>query len=253
MRFLSTLLFAWLLPQAALSQPSEPEEGVVLGLSQQNVRITADFDGSEVLIFGAVKREAPLPEDEIDVIITIAGPSTPLVVRKKDWRFGIWINTESAEVRSAPSFYAVSSSRPLSEILSETADSIYRITAPRAVWTLGSEGEFSEAVLRIRHDTGLYQLNEATIDVADQTLFRTSISMPSNLTEGEYRTRVFLLRNQNVVSDFETVIDVHKVGLERFLYNLSRDQSLIYGLLSIAIAIAAGWGASAIFRILGRG
>ncbi len=46
------------------------------------------------------------------------------------------------------------------------------------------------------------------------------------------------------------MIYVQKVGLERFLYSLSREQPLAYGLLSLAIAIAAGWGASAGFRYL---
>jgi hypothetical protein len=43
---------------------------------------------------------------------------------------------------------------------------------------------------------------------------------------------------------------VKKVGLERFLYNLSRQQPLIYGLLSLAIAILAGWLASSFFRMI---
>jgi uncharacterized protein (TIGR02186 family) len=77
--------------------------------------------------------------------------------------------------------------------------------------------------------------------------------MPANLTEGAYQTRIFLTRNGKVVSEFETAIDVRKVGLERWLFNLSRQQPLVYGLLSLAIAIFAGWGASAIFRMLRQG
>ena len=36
-------------------------EAIVAGLSQNRVSITADFDGSEILIYGAVKRDAPAP------------------------------------------------------------------------------------------------------------------------------------------------------------------------------------------------
>ena len=79
-----------------------------------------------------------------------------------------------------------------------------------------------------------------------------SIALPSNLTEGSYPTRIFLTRGGRVVSVFETTIDVRKVGLERWLFTLSRQQPLVYGLMSLAIAIAAGWGASAAFRVLRR-
>jgi hypothetical protein len=77
--------------------------------------------------------------------------------------------------------------------------------------------------------------------------------MPADLTEGAYATRIFLTRGGEVVASLDTEIDVRKVGLERFLFTLSREQPLAYGLLSLAIAIAAGWGASAIFRMLRPG
>jgi hypothetical protein len=45
-------------------------------------------------------------------------------------------------------------------------------------------------------------------------------------------------------------VGVRKEGLERLLFNLSREQPLIYGLLSLFMAAGAGWAASAGFRIL---
>ena len=167
---LAAFLLCLLTPLGVTAQTEAVEEDVVLGLSQKRVRITANFDGSEILLFGAIKRNAPQPEGELDVIIAIAGPSEPVVVRRKERRFGIWINTESVDVSAAPSFYAVSSSRPLDEILSENANNQYRITADRAVWTLKSEAAFAEAVLRIRSNNGLYQRNEGAVEVAEQAM-----------------------------------------------------------------------------------
>ena len=73
--------------------------------------------------------------------------------------------------------------------------------------------------------------------------------MPAALTEGSYITRIYITRGGNVISSYETAIDVRKVGLERWLYTLSRENALLYGLMSLAIAIAAGWSASAVFRM----
>ena len=74
--------------------------------------------------------------------------------------------------------------------------------------------------------------------------------LPANLTEGSYRVRIFLTRGGLVVDELESVIDVRKEGLERWLTSLAHDQPLIYGLLSLAIAVLAGWGASAAFRFI---
>ncbi|MDT8326362.1 MAG: TIGR02186 family protein [Roseovarius sp.] len=241
-----------------LAMPLQAEE-VVLGLSSDKVAITATFEGSDILIFGAVKREVAIPETPLDVIITVAGPSVPVTVRRKDRRLGIWVNTEMVELDAAPSFYAVATTGPLDKVLSNTEDLRHRVSIGRAIRSVGAATmaedaeRFTDALIRIRRDKDAYQTREGAVVIDEQTLFRTSISLPANLTEGVYKTRIFLTREGRVVSEFDTTIDVRKVGLERWLYSLSREQPMLYGLMSLAIAIAAGWMASAAFQALRRG
>jgi uncharacterized protein (TIGR02186 family) len=244
---------------AALALPAHAEE-VVAGLSQNRVAITANFDGSEILIFGAVKREVPPPDSgPLQVIITVAGPSEPIVVRRKEHRFGIWVNVDAVEVDAAPSFYAVATSAPFDEVLSSIEDQRYEISINQAIRSVGApmnisdSMSFTEALIRIRTKAGLYQLKPETVILDEQTLFRTSIALPANLTEGTYKTRIFLTRNGRVIGEYETAIEVSKVGLERWLFNLAHQRPLVYGLLSLFIAIVAGWTASAVFRYLLRG
>ena len=247
------LRVALLLCLAAL--PLRAEE-VVLGLSKDRVAITATFEGSDILIFGAIKRETPISEVPLGVIITVAGPSQPVTVRRKERVLGIWVNTDAVDLDAAPTFYAVATSGPLDAVLTETEDLRHRVSIPRAIRSVGAASmasdveNFTEALIRIRERQDAYQMRENTVAFDEQTLFRSAISMPANLTEGSYRTRIFLTREGRVVSQFETVIDVRKVGVERWLFSLSREQPLIYGLMSLAIAILAGWGASAAFRLL---
>lgn len=240
----------------ALALPAHAEQ-VVAGLSRDEVAITANFDGSDILIYGAVKRETELPSDEkLEVVITISGPRQPVTVRKKDRRFGIWVNAEAAAVDLAPSFYAVATTAPLPDILSHTEDLRHHVSIPRAIRAVGVADEvdepvdFTNALIRIRSEKNLYQYLESDVELRDQTLFSTHIDLPANLVEGPYETRIFLTRGGAVVDRFDTVIEVNKVGLERWIYDLAHDRPLIYGLLSLAIAIAAGWLASAVFRVI---
>jgi uncharacterized protein (TIGR02186 family) len=236
------------------------KEEVVLGLSQDRVAITATFDGSEILIFGAVKRETPIPDDDpLEVIVAVSGPSEPVLVRRKEKKLGIWVNVDSVLVDRAPAFYAVATSAPFDQILTNTEDLRHKVSIDRAIRSVGADmhiqdaAEFAEAVKRIRASRDLYSIRENTVAVDQQTLFRTAIKMPADLTEGDYATRIFLTRGGQVVSSYETTIDVRKVGLEKLLYSMSREQPFLYGLMSLAIAIAAGWGASAAFRLLRNG
>ncbi|MBI6628692.1 TIGR02186 family protein [Pontibaca salina] len=232
-------------------------EEVVMGLSDTQVSINTSFTGSQILIFGAVKREAPIRADApLHVVITVEGPKQRVTVRRKSRWFGVWVNTAAVEVDAAPSFYAVATTAPLNEILTSTEDLRRKISINRAIRSVGApdtikdSSGFTDAIVRIRQKENLYQEMEGDVKLDQQTLFRTAISMPSDLIEGEYSVRVFLTRNREIVSDYKKTIDVRKVGLERWLFALSREQPIIYGLMALVIAIAAGWGASAAFRKL---
>ncbi|MEP3346546.1 MAG: TIGR02186 family protein [Litoreibacter sp.] len=238
-----------------LTAPLAAEE-VVADLSTNEVAITANFDGSDILIYGAVKRDSPAATSPMEVIITVAGPKQPVSVRKKAWRFGIWVNASAVEVDEAPSFYAVASSATLSEVLSQTEDLRHEISIPQAIRSVGAPStvsdaaEFTDALIRIRSQNNLYQHLDNSVSLFDETLFSTTIDLPANLVEGPYNTRIFLVRDGMIVDDYETVINVNKVGLERWIYDLAHQRPLVYGLLSLFIAIVAGWTASAVFRYI---
>ncbi|WP_224813716.1 TIGR02186 family protein [Hasllibacter sp. MH4015] len=251
MKRAALLLLAGIL---ALVTPASSET-VVAGLSRNAINITANFEGSEILIFGAVSRNAPAPQGApLEVIVTVEGPSLPVAVRRKDRRFGIWVNTDAIEVDAAPSFYAVNTTSPFGNVITQTEDLRHQVSIPRAIRAVGigvEDGEsFTDALIRIREAADLYQLNEGGVTLRDETLFDTSVQLPANLVEGDYRTRIFLTRGGVVIDVYEQDIAVRKVGLERFIYNLAHDRPLVYGIMSLAIAILAGWLASAVFRYI---
>ncbi len=249
-------MIRWLLMFVVLAGPLWAEE-IVLGLSSDQVAITATFDGSEILIFGAVKRDTPIPDGPpLEVVITVAGPPTPVVVRHKERRLGIWMNAGRADVDSAPSFYAVATTGPLTDVLDDTEDLRHSISIPRAIRSVGNDvnnsAEYTDALIRIQSDTGLFQILEGKVRLDQQTLFRTQIALPANLIEGRYDTRIFLTRDGKVIDMFETGIVVRKVGIERWLFNLAHDMPIAYGALTICMAILAGWLASTAFQGLRR-
>ncbi|WP_022702625.1 TIGR02186 family protein [Pseudorhodobacter ferrugineus] len=252
-------LLALALPTSAQEAPNPTGETIVAGLSQNLIAITTNFTGSEILIYGAVRREQPIPGGApLEVIATVQGPSGPLTVRRKERKFGIWMNTDAVTISRAPTFYAIASSAPLSEALSETENLRHEVTIPSAIRAVGISAEaedapvFLDALIRLRREQNNYVLSEKTVKLLESTLFRADVALPANLTEGEYRVRLFITRDGVVIDKHEEIISVNKDGLERWIYNLAHEQPLIYGLLSLLLAVAAGWGASAAFGLLRR-
>ena len=244
---------------SAQTPPATRTEQVVAGISQDDVHITTNFDGSDIIIYGAIKRETPIPPGPpLDIIVTVEAPPQAVTVWRKERRAGIWVNAQSVPIGAAPGFYAVASTGPLDDILLTDWDSRYRISLSQAMRAFAGEiavesaVPFTEALVRLREQDDLYRLDEGSVKLVEQTLFRADISLPANLVEGAYKTRIFLLREGQVIDVFSAPIDVRKVGLERWLYRLAFDQPLLYGLMSLAVAVGAGWSASALFRRLRR-
>lgn len=178
MRWLCLLLMLAPIPARA--------ETIVAGLSQASIAITADFTGEEILVYGAVKREAPAPEGpSLEVIVTVEGPQTPVTVRKKQRRFGIWMNAETVRIDRAPSFYAIAATGPLADILTETENLRHRISIPSAIRAVGISSEaldsprFVDALIRVRMDEERYALDEHGISLTEETLFRADVRLPS--------------------------------------------------------------------------
>ncbi|MFQ5565290.1 MAG: TIGR02186 family protein [Paracoccaceae bacterium] len=235
------------------------EETVIAGLSQTHVSITTDFSGSEIFIYGAIKRDAPVPKDwSLDVIVAVTGPLAPVIVRKKERKFGVWVNDAGVKVDAAPSLYAVATTGPFRDVISYTDDFRYKVGIQNLVHFIGEtydteykEG-YPEALVRLRRAAGIYFELTGGVKVTEETLFETRIRLPANLVEGDYEARIFLLRDKAVVDVFESSIEVRKVGLERWIYTMAQEQSALYGMLSILVALAAGWLASTVFRLVFR-
>lgn len=252
-RLLLAILLLWAVPAAA-------QETVVTGISADKIALTANFDGSELFVFGAIRRDAPIPPGigPLDVVISIKGPERSLLVRRKERRFGVWVNTESVRVRQAPSFYAIASTRPLDDILSETERLRWDVGMAQAVRLIDGSisvldpESFGAALVRLKMAAGTYSVLDDGVKLTEDTLFQARFQMPANLVEGDYATQFFLVRDKAVVSSGETLILVEKTGLERWLYNLSRHQPLLYGLMSVALALFAGWAAAAAFGLMRR-
>ena len=231
-------------------------ELVVASLSQHDVALTTGFAGSEIFVYGAVRRTepGPEPEGELDILITVTGPQAPVVVRRKERRFGIWTNGPPVEVDAAPSFYVVASSGGFRDTVTWTDDLRYRIGLDYAItlidapaWVENRE-EYRVAVARVREAEGFYSVLPGAVRIIENTLFETSIKLPADLIEGDYTARVFLIREKQVLDVFTDTIEVRRAPLGRFIYIAAMEHAPFYGAASLALALAAGWLASAFFR-----
>ena len=238
---------------------------VVADLSEDLVEITSGYHGTELLLFGAYRG---MPGD--DLILEVRGPSTDLLQRRKEQKAGIWVNVETVKWMAVPSFYHLFSTRPLTEIAGSEALGDARIGADtlglRMAQAAGGNnghgaGDDSvigapvagtaaqtEGLARNMTRMGLWGTKSNAVATQQDMLYRTALSLPSNVPPGAYVIRVLHFRDGVAINESKTDMNVRKAGLSALIYRFAHDYSLFYGLFAIAFAVASGWLAAVAFR-----
>lgn len=251
------LLLALLaLPQTASAQTAMPK--LVPDVSQREINIQSRFTGETLTLFGAIiYPRGVAPEGQVDVAVVLRGPTEPVIVREKRRVAGIWINADSIELRSAPTYYAIASSRPIEKIIDAKTAAIYELGLDRL--QLSPTGEIDAAELRrfraglvdLNRRDGLYVQTPNSVNITDQVLYRASLMIPSSVPEGRYVAETLLIRDGRViVADDGVTITISKTGFERFITILAQQYSLVYGALAVLISLLLGWLAGLAFNRL---
>ena len=228
---------------------------LVPDVSARSIQIRYSFTGAQLLLFGAIiYPDGRAPNRSAQVVIVVRGPVEPILVREKQRIAGIWMNAESSRFRSAPSFYAVASSKPISELVDERTAAIYEIGLQNLQLSPGSGAvpekarRFEAGLLDLRRREGLYSENPRGVEISDGVLYRASISIPSQVPVGTYTAETFLIDDNRVLAAATRDIEIGKSGFERFVALAARRHSLLYGLVSVLLSLGLGWAAAAAFR-----
>jgi uncharacterized protein (TIGR02186 family) len=242
---------------AALFLMGQREAILVPEVSQSEVRVRQGFTGTELLLFGAIlDPQGRRAGAEYDIVVVLKGPTEPIRMREKERIVGIWMNAESSDFRSAPSFFAVSSSQPISEIVDDRTAAIYELgtdfiqLSPSGQIDPIQQARFATGLVDLRRRHGLYKQNDRGVLISEQVLYQARISLPSNVPVGEYTAETFAIRDGRVIASALADVDVRKVGFERFVEYASQDWSLIYGIVAVMFSIFMGWIAGRLFAMI---
>ena len=247
MKTLLTLLFFLIANMAVV----EAKDSVIGGLSTRNISINTTFTGSDILVFGTIKRNTSKKIVPSDIVIEVFGPATEITLRRKKKIFGIWVNSDPIKINNSPSFYSIVSTNKLDNILKKTEQVKSKIGRIQFFDPKNSDPNYIEAInaqLRIKNKEGYYNFNNPPVKLKETSLFSAIIALPANLIEGDYKTKIHLVQRGKVTNTSADTIRVRKVGLGEWLYKIAHNSPFFYGIFSVLLALLSGWGASAIFR-----
>ncbi|HKZ97029.1 MAG TPA: TIGR02186 family protein [Hyphomicrobiaceae bacterium] len=243
---------------------SLPPEKVEADVSTRSIAVTSGFTGTEIIVFGSVdnSRQPSAESGYYDVAVVVEGTPEPLVARKKSNVGGLWINTAAASFDSVPSYYAVTSTRPIEEvadasILEDNAIGLDNVRLRPSAATSGSLSaaeltDYESAVVRLKKEDELYLRDDYGVAFIGRSLFRSSIELPAHVPVGPLTASVYLFRDGALLSKFSTRVRLEREGVELLLYRFSVRQPFLYGLFAVVVAVGAGLLGSMSFRRLSQ-
>ena len=222
---------------------------IVADLSQENVKISTDFQGAKILLFGAYDGEKG-----DDIIVIVTGPKGLVTVQKKEKIFGVWVNTKKVNYINAPKYLSISSNRKIEEILNKKTQKIseiglnnFNIRIQPGI-KVENEGNWRQALTRNMLKSNLWSINENSVTLNKDSLFRSYLELPSNVITGQFKVKILHYRNSKLVSQQINSIKVSKSGISAEIYDIAQNFSTLYGIFAVLLAVLVGWGSNLIFR-----
>jgi hypothetical protein len=250
---------------------ADEQPGVVV--SPETVNIGLNFSGADVTISGTTPAGA-------DVVLVVNGPLGPVKIKKKGKVMGLfWMTVDQAEVEDMPTFHLVLGSQPVEHLLSreqqvslgvdpEASNILDQAQAvnPNDETPLSGEKqtEFVTALRDVYITDGQYtpwrcyhEAEAADCDAAAPTgamvrpdaegHWATALSLPTDAPLGEYSVEAHYVKDGQVVKSDATTFSVEKAGVVNALGSMAEDNAVLYGAMSLVIAVIMGLGIGFVF------
>jgi uncharacterized protein (TIGR02186 family) len=215
---------------------------LIADISQNTIEIRSDFNGTQLLIFGA--RNVPG-----DIVIAVRGPSTTATLRRKERIAGMWMHVDQRSYQNIPIFYALASTKPIS-----------RLAPPSVLQSLGlgesritqagnpTPDELFDRALAHTFTAKQWWLSPfGKITYFGESLFKARLDLPDTLPSGDYTAEVYLFDRGQLLG-FQTIpLTTYKTGFDASVADAARNHGLVYGLAAILMALFGGWLAHRLF------
>src|ERR1700727_1072794 len=222
-RFLKAAIGMMIAVGAAVSASPACAERLIVSVSNHRVTVTPNYSGEELVLFGSVEKDSTTPpsRNNYDLVVTVTGPTADMVTRRKERKFGIWINTDYRQFLHVPTYLALFANRPFDAIASPEVQRRQQLGLNNVLLTqrVGPDyadvvpnDAFRSAFVRLRSERGLYREETSAVTFLTPTLFRTGIPLPAEVPIGTYGVGIKLISHGALVTKTETTFEIVKVG-----------------------------------------
>ncbi len=246
---LQFLLLALLAQEAAALEPANPK------ITPSTVEMGTFYGGAKVHVAGIAGAGSK-------IIVVVRGPSAAEVFNKVGRVGPIWVNTGKVIISGVPALLLLFSSEPINTCLNAAAIDRYQLSLCSLKKHIQIEIKAPDRD-RVADDFLAFKAHRATYRITSRSVqlgapdqgevpYGLDFEMPRSAKPGEYQVSVLECRNGEVASQSDVNLGLVEVGFPAVVARLAQEQAPLYGIMSIIVAMVAGFGidfiAARIFR-----
>lgn len=250
------LIKTTLLTVAALAFSVQAAMAATTQVSPTDIPITLFYHGVPVEIKGQAA-----PGEDVLIKVT-PSEEKEFHLKYKGKAAGIfWMKLGTLVFKNLPSTYLLASSGPVDKVLSQAErekegaglDALQKKAEIKAEKGDMPAGDWFAQFLDFKKKEKLYSVLEGAVKVEANGSYQFTLAWPFQAPPGSYKIETITAKNGQVTGRSEAAIKVELTGVVALLAKMSSDNRVLYGILSIIVALAAGFGVGMIFRKGGGG
>lgn len=221
--------------------------------NHDRVDIHLNYHGSTVSVSGSYD-----PGTDLILTISNAGTNEHLMLKDKIGGF-IWMNKDKLSFEGVPEVYLQRSTKAPSDLLDMAqlrANGIgYEAIKANAevdpVADPEKKATLMEHFVSYKEAKNLYERSVGDIELksdGDQPTYFTEFDWPYQVPPGEYKVMAYEVKDGQLVAAAESGVTVEEAGVVKILADMATNNSAVYGIAAIAVALAAGFGVGMIFK-----
>lgn len=227
-----------------LTSESDAAE-MALHLEQPVVNVGAFYNGTTVTAAGTAPAGA-------EIVLLVSGKPENLHLKKKGKAGGLlWMNVGDLTFANAPGVYQLYTTAG-GEALTRSPGMPFSYAAlekrVRIEPVDGNHDRLFEEFLKLKEGESVYAIHPGAVKRYGNDGFQVSLSIPPRMKPEDYAVTVYAVENEKVIGTRKANLAVQQVGFPAWLSKMAFQNALLYGILSVLIALAAGFIMGGLFR-----
>ncbi|HAK87479.1 MAG: hypothetical protein A2077_02785 [Nitrospirae bacterium GWC2_46_6] len=232
------------------------------GTASADLTINANRDHISIGFFyhGSTVSVSGLSDTGTDMIVKITAPDGHETLKQKGKAAGfLWMNIGTLKFEHAPSLYFIHATKKPDEILNAEEMNKHIIGYPALskhmeIMPVSGDEErtkWFDEFISYKEASKLYAASSGLIKITNENgrqKYYMQTDWPYQAPPGEYLVTVYAVKDKKVMEKAEAKVTVEQAGIVKALSGMAKNNGALYGIISILIALGAGFGVGMIFR-----